>query len=337
MSINNSNTPVYNMYADLPPRVKVNERNKEYIQLITNMGAEMFDISDMSHDYSTQLLRTIMLYGSAYLKKADNGKYIICGGQFVGIPEPENIYPEKYLAVKTNFKFEGIPDETKGETVVYLTPQLDLTNIVYRYATQFSEIDTSLVNNIQFARIAPIGVVGNERIKDMYEKALGKMLTGDLVNSILTPLSLTTNEPANITTMDISNADYSGKIQYLSMYHEQMISRLSKLMGIKYNFYSKQANITNDELHNSDDFSCIYPLMFKKFLNLCLNKIGLTAEFSEPWKWIDAINADRYNRDDDDNTEDDADEAEKETDSETTETETDSTTKTTETETTTKE
>ena len=137
--------------------------------------------------------------------------------------------------------------------------------------------------------------------------------------------------------MDISNADYSGKIQYLSMYHEQMISRLSKLMGIKYNFYSKQANITNDELHNSDDFSCIYPLMFKKFLNLCLNKIGLKAEFSEPWKWIDEINVDRYNRDDDDNTEDDADENEKGTDSETTETETKTETTETETDSTSKE
>lgn len=47
------------------------------------------------------------------------------------------------------------------------------------------------------------------------------------------------------------------------------------------------------------------PLMFKKFLNLCLNKIGLSATFSEPWKWIDHINERRYNNTDDDRTEDD--------------------------------
>lgn len=303
--INNSNTPTFNYYNTYTPEEKNHIRNNEYVQLIMNMGAEMFDISDMSHDYSTMLLRTIFLYGSAYLKKSDNGKYIICGGQYVGIPEPDEIYPSRYLAVKANFEFNGVPDANKNETIVYLSPQLEIITQILRYSTQFAEIDTSLVNNIQFARIAPIAIVGNEKVKAMYEKALDKMLTGELVNSILSAISLTTDKPANLTTMDISNADYATKIQYLSMYHEQMISRLARLFGINYNFISKQANITNDELHNSDDYSCIYPLMFKKFLNLCLEKIGLHAEFSEPWKWIDHINERRYSNQDDDKTEDD--------------------------------
>lgn len=303
--INNSNTLTFNYYNNYDAEYKNIIRNNEYIQLICNMGAEMFDISDMTHDYSTMLLRTIFLYGSAYLKKSKNGKYIICGGQYVGIPEPDEIYPQRYLAVKANFQFEGIPDTEKGETIVYLSPQLDMITQILRYATQFAEIDTSLVNNIQYSRIAPIAVVGNEKVKKMYEQALDKMLTGELVNSILSAISLTTDKPANLTTMDISNADYAQKIQYLSMYHEQMISRLARLYGINYNFISKQANITNDELHNSDDYSCIMPLMFKKFLNMCLEKIGLHAEFSEPWKWIDGINERRYENPTDDSTEDD--------------------------------
>lgn len=318
--INNSNTPTFNYYNNYTTDEKSYVRNNEYIQLIMNMGAEMFDIDGMSHDYSTMLLRTIFLYGSAYLKKTENGRFIICGGQYVGIPEPDEIYPSKYLAVKANFTYEGTPNPENGETIVYLSPQLDMITQILRYATQFSEIDTSLVNNIQFARIAPVAVVGNEKVKKMYETALDKMLRGELVNSILSAISLTTDKPANLTTMDISNADYAQKIQYLSMYHEQMISRLARLYGINYNFISKQANITNDELHNSDDYSCIMPLMFKKFLNLCLNKIGLSAKFSEPWKWIDRINETRYSEPDDDSTEDDPN---KETETETkTETET---------------
>ena len=304
-NINNSNTPTFNYYNTYTPDQKSVLRNNEYIQLIMNMGAEMFDISDMPHDYSTMLLRTIFLYGSAYLKKSENNKWIICGGQYVGVPEPDEIYPSRYLAVKANFTYDGVPNPENNECIVYLSPQLDMITQILRYATQFAEIDTSLVNNIQFARIAPIAVVGNEKVKAMYEKALDKMLTGELVNSILSAISLTTDKPANLTTMDISNADYATKIQYLSMYHEQMISRLARLFGINYNFISKQANITNDELHNSDDYSCIYPLMFKKFLNLCLEKIGLRAEFSEPWKWIDHLNERSYGNPNDDKTEDD--------------------------------
>lgn len=303
--INNSNTPVYNVFNNYPAAVKCDERNKDYIQLIINAGAEMFDISDMTHEYSTMLIRTIFLYGSAYLKKTENNHYIICGGQYIGIPNPDQIYPSRYLAVKAGFTFDGIPDESKGETIVYLSPQLDMMTQILRYASQFSEIDTSLFNNLMFARIAPIGVVGNEKTRKAYEDALDKMLVGELNNSILSSISLTTDKPLNLSTIDISNADYAGKIQYLSMYHEQLISRLARLYGINYNFISKQANITNDELHNSDDYSCIMPLMFKKFLNLCLEKIGLHAEFSEPWKWIDHINENRYNDKTGDTTEDD--------------------------------
>lgn len=303
-NINDSNTIKYNVFNDYPAEIKSDVRNTDYIQIITNFCGEMFDISEMSHDYSTMLIRTILLYGSAYLKKQDNGKYIICGGQFVGIPDPDEIYPSRYLAVKAGFRFDGIPNETKGETIVYLNPQLNMITQILRFASQFAEIDTSLFNNLIFSRVAPIAVTGNEKTRIEYENALNKMLQGELNNSILSSISLTTDKPLNLSTIDISNADYAEKIQYLSMYHEQLISRLARLCGINYNFISKQANITNDELHNSDDYSCIYPLMFKKFLNLCLNKIGLTAEFSEPWSWINHINSERYNNNDD-NTEDD--------------------------------
>ena len=45
-----------------------------------------------------------------------------------------------------------------------------------------------------FARIAPIGVVGNEKTRKAYEDALDKMLVGELNNSILSSISLTTDK-----------------------------------------------------------------------------------------------------------------------------------------------
>lgn len=278
----------FNYYNNYSTGLKNAVRNSEYITLITNMLAEMFEIKGMTHDYSTLLIRQILAYGSAYVKKCDNGKFIICGGAYVGIPKADEIYPSEYIATKPNFEFHGIPNEV-DETIVYLIPQLERCDQIYRFASQFAEIDTSLVNNIQFARIAPIAVVANDRVRELYEKALGKMLAGELVNSILSALNTMSDKPQSLTTLDISDGKYSEKIQYLSMYHEQMISRLCKLYGISYTYISKQANITNDELHNSDDFCAIYPLMYKKFLNLCLNKIGLSADFSAPWEWINHL------------------------------------------------
>lgn len=279
----------FNYYNTYGTDLKNFERNNEYITLITNMMGEMFEVKGMSHDYSTFMIRQILHYGSCLVKKINNGKFIIAGGHYKGMPKPDEIYPSEYFAHRYDFTFDGIPNAEKGETIVYLVPQLQPCEQIYRFASQFAEIDTSLVNNIQFARIAPIAVVSNDRVRELYEKALGKMLAGELVNSILSALNAVSDKPQSLTTLDISDGKYSEKIQYLSMYHEQMISRLCKLYGISYTYISKQANITNDELHNSDDFCAIYPLMFKKFLNLCLNKIGLTADFSKPWEWINHL------------------------------------------------
>lgn len=281
---------------------KLNYRNLEYIVLITNMLTQMFEIDGMTNEQSSHLIRTILNYGSAYVKKTDNG-YIICGGNYVGLPDIDTVYPKHYICTKSytdengnsqTFRFDGIPNDT-DETVCYLIPQLLPCEQIYRFASQFAEIDTSLVNNIQFARIAPIGVVGNNTVKERFEKILKGMFTGELINTLLTPINPIKERALDVTTIDLSDGNYSEKIQYLSMYHEQMISRLCKLYGISYTYISKQANITNDELHNSDDFCCIYPLMYKSFLNECLNKIGLHAEFTKPWKWIDLSFEQRFN------------------------------------------
>lgn len=278
----------HNYYNYYSTQAKNDERNFEYITIITNMLAEMFIIKGLSHEDTTRLMRTILLNGSCYFKK-ENDKCAIVAGNYVGYQSAYNDVPEEYHAHTYEFDFEGIPDSSNNETICYLFPQrLPLTQI-FRFASQFAEIDTSLVNNIQFARIAPIAVVTNERVQELYEKAITKMLSGELINSILSALNSVSDKPLSLATLDISDGKYSEKIQYLSMYHEQMISRLCKMFGISYTYISKQANITNDELHNSDDFCAIYPLMMKSNINECLEKIGLHAEFNKPWEWIDRL------------------------------------------------
>lgn len=278
----------HNYYNHYSTQAKNEERNYEYITIITNMLAEMFVIKGLSHEDTTRLMRTILLNGSCYFKK-DNDRCAIVAGNYVGTPSAYNDVPDEYHAHTIDFDFEGIPDSSNNETVCYLFPQRMPLTQIFRFASQFAEIDTSLVNNIQFARIAPIAVVTNERVQALYEKAITKMLSGELINSILSALNSVSDKPLSLATLDISDGKYSEKIQYLSMYHEQMISRMCKMFGISYTYISKQANITNDELHNSDDFCAIYPLMMRENINECLEKIGLHAEFNTPWEWIDRL------------------------------------------------
>lgn len=275
----------YNLYTNERKSI---ERNSEYIEIISNMLSEMFIIDGMTHENTTHLMRTILLYGSAYLKHSENSD-IICGGSYVNYPKPDAVYPEHYIATKTDFQFDGIPNNDAGEVVCYLFPSCSPLTQIFRFASQFAEVDTSLVNNIQFARIAPIAAVSDDSTKEAYEKCIVAMLGGELSNTIKVPFINVNGKSYQLDILNISDGKYSEKIQYLSMYHEQMISRLCKMFGISYTYISKQANITNDELHNSDDFCAIYPLMMKSNINECLAKIGLTAKFNKPWEWIDRL------------------------------------------------
>lgn len=286
MEIVNNYWNYYNNYSTDEKNI---ERNIEYMTIIKNMLAEMFIVDGMTHDYSTHMIREIIENGSVYVKKCENNKFIICRGNFVGIPAPDEIHPARYIAVKANFQFDGVPNENDGETIVYMVDDFMPFTIINRFSSLFAEVDTSLVNNVMYARIAPVAITANDETKERYEKSVTNMLRGELINSIKTGVSLSTGTPLALSTIDISNGDYANKIQYLSMLHDQLISRLARLFGVNYNFTSKQANITNDELHNSEDLSCIYPVMLKNNLNDCLNKIGLTVKFNKMWEWIEHI------------------------------------------------
>lgn len=275
----------YNFYDDFDAITKLNHRNIEYINLILNMFSQMFDIENMSENTKNLLMREIAINGSAYVEPTENG-YIVMGGYFYGIPDIDSTYPNSYLCTYHNHH-KDIKDlkNAKG-TVCYVDANCIPNEQLFKFSSAFAQVDTSLNNNIIFSRIAPIISAKNDTVREEYRKVLDNMIHGELENVIKDVITPSIDNSHGLPTTDISNGAYSEKIQYLSMYHEQLISRLAKLYGISYTFISKQANITNDELHNSDDFCRIYPLMYKKNLNECLAKIGLKAEFSKPWHWI---------------------------------------------------
>ena len=284
---------IFNYYDLLDCDGKFNFRKNNYTSMIASFLCRMFRINGLSENYKNKLLLTIYTNGSALLQKTDDpDKWIICDGHYYGIPKVDEIYPRKYLATKVSdtnaFYYDKDVTTDENTTICYVNPFLAPVTEINRFGVMLADCDTSLENNVKFCRIAPIGCVQNDKTKKQYENALDKMLRGELTNSVLTELDFQ-GTLQNLTTVDISNGNYSDKLQYLSMYHEQLLSRLCKLFGISYNMISKNANVTNDELDSVDVFASVLPSSMKDCLNECLAKLGLTAEFTEPWKWIDHI------------------------------------------------
>lgn len=283
---------VFNFYNSLNSDEKFDFRTNNYTSMIVSFLCRMFTIDGLTESQKNVLLTKIYTNGTCLLKR-DGDSFIICEGNFYGVPKVNEIYPRRYIAVKATdgasaFRYDSDVVEDETATVCYVNNFLAPVTEIQRFAVQLADTDTSMVNNIKYCRIAPIGVVQNDKERKSYETALDKMLKGELVNSVKSDLDLSGNM-VNLTTIDISNGNYSDKLQYLSMYHEQLLSRLCKLFGISYNMISKNANVTNDELDSVDVFASVLPSSMKDILNECLEKLGLKADFTAPWKWIDSI------------------------------------------------
>lgn len=292
----------FNCYRELPTETKQFIRTSGYTTIITNMISSMFDITGMTITEKYLLMSILLNHGLAYIEKGNDNKLIIVPVQYVGVPKKDDIYPSHIVGVKATsdvatLKIDDDISNLKGD-VVYCFPDRLGIDEIQRFAYQFAEIDTSLVNNIQFSRIAPLVSSPYANIRKSYEDAVKRMMKGELINSIMSVNSVVEGESKSVDKVDISDGDYSEKIQYLSMYHTQMISRLANLFGIQYNFISKQANITNDELNSNESFCAIYPLMMKDLLSESFDnlnkKIGtnISLKFSRAWAHLNKIDND---------------------------------------------
>lgn len=293
MNTDINNTIFINYFNNLNADERYEYIKNNYHSMLINGLCEMFDIDELSNLEKCTMM-TIMLNNGTCLidTRNENGK-IIAAGNYYGIPEEGKILPPRYLATKVfndkTYTFDDNPEKIGGVTVAYINPFLMPCSEIDRYSTMLADTDVSLNNNVKFCRIAPIGAVQNDSTKMAYENACDRMLRGELINSVHVPFNINTDAPQTLSTIDISKGDYANKIQYLSMYHEQLLSRICKIFGVPYNVFSKNANITSEEIGNIDIFSSILPTNMKKCLQESLDKLGYTVNFSKQWKWIDDI------------------------------------------------
>lgn len=295
-----NNNLQYNYYNALSEKSKLLVRNNDYLKIIFDFVTEMFTIDGLTLAQKQLLIKTIARNGTALLEKTDDG-YIIAPCHYIGIPKPTEIFPSEISATRYDWTYTGkIKD---NQTVVYFTPDRTSLSILNRFVTLLSQVDTSLVNNVLFCRISPIISACTGNSKKMYEDAIDKMMWGEVKNVITDVVNPLTNNTAPLTVTDISKADYAEKIQYLSMLHQDLLSRLCMLFGIDYKHHDKQANLISDEMKNGDDYLKVYPRMMRDCLNESLEKLGLKARFNSVWEKLNISDTEELENSDTENKE----------------------------------
>ena len=214
----------------------------------------------------------------------DEKGVIIAPCHFKNTTDEYNIFPDEYTVDKGNFHRSG--KLQANEAVAYMTPDRLPLSIINRTATMMSDVDTSMVNNIVYCRISPIISAYNDKGKQAYIDCIDNMIKGELKNVILDTINMNTLTASPVTVSDISKADYATKLQCLSMFQQDLLSRIMMLIGVDYKHLDKQANALDSEMRNGDDYMMIFPRLLLRCLRESLTPIGMNVKFNSVWTYL---------------------------------------------------
>lgn len=168
-----------------------------------------------------------------------------------------------------------------------LTPDL----FIEKYAYMLTEVDTSIMNNVQFSREKPVPIAHNRKLKASIDKVMedtqdGKVKTV-LYDETIRDAIAEGRPPVDVLNLtDVSTSQY---IQYLSHLHDSLISRLYFMMGLAFTDNGKQAQVSRDELNKNKSaalsFISAWYTMRKNGFDTAKEKTGLDwfFDYSDIW------------------------------------------------------
>lgn len=179
----------------------------------------------------------------------------------------------------------------EGKDFVYIfnnkTQTPDLQRI--KFADLFTQIDTSMQACLKKA--IPSNMIGcaNDKIKNAVNTALKSGDNGE-PNTIVATAYEEENLGTAIQSYELSDTTLIEKLQFLSKFRDDTLSRVATLYGMALNSTGKMAQQNNIEMQGYNIFSRILPynmLQTRRFAIDRFNKLfgaDLQVDFSEPWK-----------------------------------------------------
>lgn len=240
--------------------------NTDYIDIIlTNEGIAGLWLQDGRLNYGTPTVSGLM--GSKYTYEGTSGM------------------------VLNLFNNDVFVDGVEGKDFVYIfnnkTQTPDLQRI--KFADLFTQIDTSMQACLKKA--IPSNMIGcaNDKIKNAVNTALKSGDNGE-PNTIVASAYNEEKLETAIQSYELSDTTLIEKLQFLSKFRDDTLSRVATLYGMALNSTGKMAQQNNIEMQGYNLFSRILPynmLETRRFAVERFNDIfdaDLQVEFSEPWK-----------------------------------------------------
>lgn len=235
---------------------------------------------------------TLLLTGKvAYVK--DKGEYLVGRVSFSG--EPTRYYYGRDAIVTAGNGYNKYFKNwrTNPNIVVAFNNNMKTPDFqLLKTAGILSEVDISLLCNLVYSRLYPIGVAHDDKTKKVLEELFDNMQIGKFAS--ITSRNILENlggkDGAGIDVLNLTDVSVSDKIQYLAKFKDDMLRWLWSMYGQNVQATSKLAQESVDEVTSGQGVSMILPHdMLHQRQKECKElkkKFGwnVSVTFTEPWQ-----------------------------------------------------
>ena len=185
---------------------------------------------------------------------------IVAMGQPSGTPNRYGVF-EKYLA--TMWNGETIEGTVNKDVVIIPNNSLYSPDWfeIQRYAEMSSQTDISLMANIRYTRENKFFRVDTEKERLALNKAISDSDRGEPVIMVSSPDNIAADifdkDKGIYDSFDLTDPKDTDKLQYLSRFYDDLMSRFLRDYGIDVSNVNKGSQILSDELHGFSNAAAI--------------------------------------------------------------------------------
>lgn len=282
---------IKNIRDSVKNRLENDELYFFYFTMIENLAFGKFDFTNLPSDLKKEyIIRPLIEGGTGAIAKMDYGQLYSGIPIFEGVTAYPNVYEKASLH---NPKGDSKILEVDKEIAVGFNNPLHTPEIeIFRYAEVFTEIDKSILVNIKNTRISPLQKVRDSKEASQYQKAFENIYDGR-PNTITLDMNvfddLRNSDSKDESQIMLTRPEEVDKIQYLSKLHDDMLRRLCNLQGLPMSTTGKMAQITKEELMESQYFSHVYTALQMEYLKRYVDDINrifnLNIEVNYGYAW----------------------------------------------------
>lgn len=224
---------------------------------------ELYEIVMAMFDYNNLPFRKefieelLIIWGNAAVGRDENGLHV---GYLSYNELDENNMPIGKATITTRHGYQ-MTGEIDKNICLFFNNDIRLPELKLElYADMFSEADVSIRSIIKKARLLPIPLARDNKVKEALNEAFKDIDNGYIKSIGYDAISDDfAGDGDPVTMLHLTEPEHTDKLQYMSKFYDDMLRRVLTFYGHPLSSASKMAQVTSAELEGYTTYSRIYP------------------------------------------------------------------------------